>query len=73
MGERPLRRSVLTQRERQVIRLIAEACSIKDIAEKLGLSPKTVEAHKASAMHKLKIRTIAELVRYAIRCKLVTP
>lgn len=66
-------RPMLTMRERQIIRLIAETCSIKDIAEKLNLSPKTVEAHKTSAMHKLKLRNIAELVRYAIRHRLIAP
>ncbi len=67
------RRPMLTMRERQIIRLIAEACNIKDIAEKLNLSPKTVESHKASAMHKLRLRNIAELVRYAIRRRLIAP
>lgn len=67
MGQRSL-----TYRERQVIRLIAEACTIKDIAQQLELSAKTIEAHKASAMRKLNTRSIAGLIRYAIRRKLVS-
>ncbi|WP_407520298.1 LuxR C-terminal-related transcriptional regulator [Methylobacterium oryzisoli] len=67
-----MRHPPLTRRERQVIRLIAEACSIKDIARQLELSAKTIEAHKASAMRKLNTKNVAGLIRYAIRRKLVT-
>ena len=57
----------LTHREREVVQLIAEGRINKEIAGLLNISVKTVETHRASAMHKLKLRTTADLVRYAIR------
>jgi DNA-binding NarL/FixJ family response regulator len=63
--------SILTPREKSVVQLIAEGNSNKNIAEFLTLSLKTVETHRASAMHKLNIGSTAALVRYAIRNKLV--
>ena len=59
--------SSLTHREREVVQLIAEGRINKEIAHKLEISVKTVETHRASAMHKLKLRTTADLVRYAVR------
>lgn len=59
--------SSLTHREREVVQLIAEGRINKEIAHKLDISIKTVETHRASAMHKLKLRTTADLVRYAVR------
>jgi DNA-binding NarL/FixJ family response regulator len=59
--------SMLTLREREVVQLIAEGRINKEIAHKLDISIKTVETHRASAMHKLKLRTTADLVRYAVR------
>lgn len=59
--------STLTLREREVVQLIAEGRINKEIAHKLDISIKTVETHRASAMHKLKLRTTADLVRYAVR------
>jgi DNA-binding NarL/FixJ family response regulator len=59
--------SSLTHREREVVQLIAEGRINKEIAHKLDISVKTVETHRASAMHKLKLRTTADLVRYAVR------
>ncbi|GAA4753915.1 response regulator transcription factor [Sphingomonas daechungensis] len=61
----------LTHREREVVQLIAEGRINKEIAGLLNISIKTVETHRASAMHKLKLRTTADLVRYAIRNRLV--
>jgi DNA-binding NarL/FixJ family response regulator len=61
----------LTARETAVIQLIAEGNSNKRIAEVLGISTKTVETHRASAMRKLNVSSTASLVRYAIRNKLV--
>jgi DNA-binding NarL/FixJ family response regulator len=61
----------LTARETSVIQLIAEGNSNKRIAEVLGISTKTVETHRASAMRKLNVSSTASLVRYAIRNKLV--
>lgn len=63
----------LTAREREVVQLVGEGHSSKNISQVLGLSPKTVETYRASAMHKLGLKTTAALVRYAVRNKLVEP
>ena len=70
---RHLNVGVLTHREREVVQLIAEGKINKQIADTLDISVKTVETHRASAMHKLKLRTTADLVRYAIRNSLIEP
>ena len=62
----------LTPRQRQVLQLIAEGLSTKEIAYRLELSVKTVETHRAQLMERLQIRDIAGLVKYAIRNGLVT-
>jgi len=62
----------LTPRQREVLRLIAEGHSTKEIAHRLELSVKTVETHRAQLMERLQIRDIAGLVKYAIRNGLVT-
>jgi DNA-binding NarL/FixJ family response regulator len=59
--------SILSPREREVLQLLAEGKSTKDIAFKFRLSTKTVEAHRQRIMEKLNVRTIAELTKYAIR------
>lgn len=59
--------SVLTFREREVLQLIAEGRSNRQIAETLFLSIKTVETHRQQIMNKLKMHNVAELVRYSIR------
>lgn len=56
-----------TTREREIIQLLAEGGSNKDVADKLGISVKTVETHRAAIMRKLGLHSIGELVRYAIR------
>lgn len=61
----------LTHRERQVVQLIAEGKINKEIGVTLSISVKTVETHRAAAMHKLKLRTTAELVRYAVRNNII--
>ena len=63
--------SILSHRERTVVQLIAEGHTNKETAELLNISLKTVESHRASAMHKLNLASSADLVRYAIRNKLV--
>ena len=63
----------LTPRERQVLQLIAEGNSIKEIAAALDISPRTVEFHRYNAADKLGAKTIAELARYAVRHGLVGP
>jgi two-component system response regulator NreC len=65
------RYDLLSDREREVLRLLADGFSSKDIAARLTLSTKTVEAHKYNLMRKLDLHNRAELVKYAIRKKLV--
>ena len=65
------RGSVLTPREHEVIKMLAEGNSVRRIAEILGLSVKTVEAHKFNLMRKLDIHNKAQLVTYAIQKKIV--
>ncbi|MCC6477493.1 response regulator transcription factor [bacterium] len=59
--------SVLSAREREVLQLLAEGRSTKEIADKLALSGKTVETHRQHVMEKLNLHTVAELTRYAIK------
>ena len=63
----------VTSREREIIQLVAEGRSNKETASTLGISVKTVEAHRASIMRKLQLRALSDLVRYAIRNKIVEP
>jgi len=58
----------LSEREAEVIRLIARGHTSKEMAQTLGLSPRTLETYKARAMSKLELRTRADLIRYALRC-----
>ena len=58
---------VLSDREREVLQLMAEGNSTKKIAQKLHISVKTVETHRRQIMNKLDIHTVAELTKYAIR------
>ena len=64
---------VLTAREREIVQLIAEGRSNKEAASTLGISVKTIEAHRANIMRKLQLRSVSDLVRYAIRNKIVRP
>ena len=59
--------SVLTAREREVLQLMAEGRSTNQIAGDLHVSVKTIETHRQQVMNKLKIRSVAELTKYAIR------
>lgn len=61
----------LTEREREIVQMLAEGKSNKEIANKLSISVKTVETHRATVMRKLDINSIVELVHYAIRNQLV--
>jgi DNA-binding NarL/FixJ family response regulator len=63
----------LTGREREVLQLLAEGQSNKEVAASLGIGVKTAEAHRANLMRKLGVRSLGELVRYAIRNRLVEP
>jgi DNA-binding NarL/FixJ family response regulator len=62
----------LSAREREVLRLIAEGHSNNQIAERLGLSRKTVDTHRANAMRKLDLHDVTEVVKYALRTGLIT-
>ena len=73
MGARPEASELdaLTPRQRQVLQLIAEGRSTKEIAFALSLSVKTVETHRAALMERLGIRDVAGLVVFAVRNKLI--
>jgi DNA-binding NarL/FixJ family response regulator len=73
VAEQPEPIDRLTPRQREVLRLIAEGLSTKEIAFKLSLSVKTVETHRAQLMERLEIRDVAGLVRFAVRSGLVDP
>lgn len=62
---------LLTDREREVLKLLADGLSVKDIAARAGLSVKTVDVHKANLMRKLDLHDRAALVKYAIQRKLI--
>ena len=65
------RESVLTEREREVVQLLAEGKSNKEVAVALDISVKTAETHRAAIIRKLGVDSLAELVRYAIRTHLI--
>ena len=65
--------SELSARQRQVLQLIAEGRSTREIADRLYLSVKTIETHRAQIMRKLDIYDVAGLTRYAIRIGLIQP
>jgi len=65
-------RSRLTPREREILQLLAEGKSNKEVASLLGISVNTAEAHRANIMLKLDVRSLAELVVYAIRNKIIS-
>lgn len=62
----------LSEREREILRLLAEGHTNAEIAQKLNLSVKTVETYRTRIMEKLHLRTRAELVRYALRKGLIS-
>lgn len=62
-----LERSILSDREEEVLRLIAEGHTNKDIASRLELSPKTVETYKTRSLEKLGLQSRADIVRYAVQ------
>jgi len=67
------RTQILTPREIEILKLIAEAHSAKEIADMLVLSVKTVDRHRANILDKLGLHDRVELTRYAIRSGLVEP
>ena len=67
----PSSRSRLTPREREILQLLAEGKSNKEVAGILGISLKTAETHRANIMLKLDFHSVTELVRYAVRNKII--
>lgn len=63
----------LTQRQVEILKLIAQGRASKEIAYELGLSPKTVDVHRARIMERLQLNDIASLTRYAVRKGLIKP
>lgn len=68
--ERPARRR-LTPREREVVQLLAEGKSSKEVAVVLGLSVKTAETHRSNIMRKLELHSVSDLVLYAVRNNII--
>ena len=64
-------RAKLTRREREVLSLIGEGATSKDIAARLGISPKTAQVHRDNLKQKLKAKSTAAMVRYALKHKLI--
>jgi DNA-binding NarL/FixJ family response regulator len=64
-------RDRLTTREREIVQLLAEGKSSKEVASSLSISVKTAETHRANIMRKLQLHTVSELVRYAVRNQIV--
>ena len=65
--------SRLTPRQREIVQLLAEGKSSKEVAVALSLSVKTAETHRANIMRRLNCHSVSELVRYAIRNKIIEP
>ena len=65
------RESTLTLRQREVLQLLAEGKTMKEVAAQLGISTRTAESHKYEIMRQLGVQTTAGLIRYAVRIKLV--
>jgi DNA-binding NarL/FixJ family response regulator len=63
--------SRLTSREREIVQLLAEGKSSKEVAVALGISVKTAETHRANIMRKLQLHSVSELVRYAIKNQII--
>jgi DNA-binding NarL/FixJ family response regulator len=70
-GKKVVPLQTLTAREREIVQLVAEGHSNKEIAERWGVSVKTVDSHRMSAMKKLNLRSAVGLTRYAIRNRLI--
>ena len=63
----------LTSREREIVQLLSEGKTSKEVASVLGISVKTAETHRANIMRKLEIHSVSELVRYAVRNQIIEP
>ena len=69
----PLMRKSLSAREREIVQLLAEGKSSKEVAVVLGISVKTAETHRANIMRKLEVHSVSELVRYAVKNCMIEP
>jgi DNA-binding CsgD family transcriptional regulator len=67
----PQTRHRLTPREREIVQLLAEGKSTKEVAVALGLSVKTAETHRSNIMRKLELHSVSDLVLYAVRNNIV--
>lgn len=67
------RENKLTSREREILQLLSEGKSSKEVASSLNLSVKTAETHRSNIMRKLKLHSVSELVLYAVRNRIVEP
>jgi DNA-binding NarL/FixJ family response regulator len=67
----PVPGEMLTSREREIVQLVSEGKSNKEVSASLGISVKTVDTHRANIMRKLDIHSASELVRYAVRNQIV--
>jgi DNA-binding NarL/FixJ family response regulator len=64
-------RNRLTSREREIVQLLAEGKSSKEVAVALGISVKTAETHRANIMRKLEMHSVSEVVRYAVKNQII--
>lgn len=64
---------IMTQRERQIAKLLADGYSTREVADILSISPKTAETHRASIMKKLGAKNVTDIVKYCIRNHLIEP
>lgn len=69
----PAERGILSEREAEVAKLLARGLALKEIAQQLEVSPRTLESYRARAMAKLGLKSRAELIRYAVRCGWLIP
>jgi DNA-binding NarL/FixJ family response regulator len=72
-AEKEAEPSPLSPREREIVQLLAEGHSNKEVADHLGISVKTAETHRTNIMRKMNFRSITDMVRYAIRNKIIEP
>lgn len=68
-----VRQALLSEREREILQMIAEGRSTKQVAQRLGISVKTAETHRTNLMKKIGARSVVDLVRYAVRNEIVPP
>lgn len=67
------RLEALTPRQREILQLVAQGHTSKEIAERLGVSLKTVETHRAHIMERIEARELTAVVRFAVRVGLINP